>query len=101
MITNDELKRIASGEARFFPSTGRDMATELLALREQTRWRKYPEEKPEENQVCNVTEVFQNDKSRVSTEIYNEDCPASWMWVIAWQPRPEPYRPSAPDAKGG
>jgi hypothetical protein len=71
------------------------MATELLTLREQNRWRKYPDEEPD---PWKEVIVKLRDGRHVLTKKVNYN---SWWCcipeeIIEWQPLP-----SAPDAKGG
>jgi hypothetical protein len=96
MITNDELKDYVEG--RFIEADKHvEICTELLALREQTRRRKYPDEKPE---VGQAVWGYCEDETYCECMI---DADNNWrnvhnflVYVIWWQPLP-----SAPDAKGG
>jgi hypothetical protein len=112
MITNDELKDYAEG--RFIEADKHvEICTELLALREQNRWRKYPDEKPEIRQriwIClkddddevlgefEYTAVFCQYCNTFAPHFdgYERFIHPNFTGTLLWRPLP-----SAPDAKGG
>jgi hypothetical protein len=98
MKTDDELRKMAVAGYLIEPPAGdiiKELVEELLALREQTRWRKYPDEEPD---PWKEVIVKLRDGRHVLTKKVNYN---SWWCcipeeIIEWQPLP-----SAPDAKGG
>jgi hypothetical protein len=105
MITNDELKWIIQYPVIDERSRQEhEICTELLALREQTRWRKYPDEKPKHPGVWLITYQY----SRQTLTDMGKYSKSKDYWcsmdddvvhnVIAFMELPEPL-PSAPDAK--
>jgi hypothetical protein len=101
MKTDDELRKMAVAGYLIEPPAGdiiKELVEELLALREQTRWRKYPDEKPEV--FTDVVVRLSGGAFIVARLFYGRTFWANGNvipeTVIEWQPLP-----SAPDAKGG
>jgi hypothetical protein len=78
------------------------MATELLALREQTRWRKYPDEKPVESFFMMPVLIPPHNELYLAYFMGNEWWAVSDSGAVMAIEVVYYYAlPSAPDAKGG
>lgn len=83
------------------PSVKRDVAvlqSQLAALEEAARWHRWPEEKPTEPGLYDVTCMFTNGPA-VDSNLWMDD--GTWSRgdysLLAWRKRPEPYVPKEPE----